>query len=50
MSLRVLFCVTLGVLVFKICAQEDEGGYTFVNKVRYPFSEFFDPFMGVSKK
>ncbi|KAH1023620.1 hypothetical protein HUJ04_012787 [Dendroctonus ponderosae] len=38
----------LGFLIFYKnvpCAGEEE--YTFVNKVRFPFSQFYDPFMGL---
>ncbi|CAH1133546.1 unnamed protein product [Ceutorhynchus assimilis] len=45
MNLRVLF-VALCAMCFESSIQAEDG-YTFINKVRFPFSQFFDPFMGL---
>ncbi|XP_060515934.1 uncharacterized protein LOC132695599 [Cylas formicarius] len=37
-------------LLHRVSAQiiaEDENGYTFINKVRFPYSAYYDPFVGL---
>ncbi|KAF7278811.1 hypothetical protein GWI33_007926 [Rhynchophorus ferrugineus] len=45
-SWRIVFVISIIVLLQ--CVQSEEhGGYTVINKVRYPYSAYYTPFMGL---
>lgn len=42
--------VIVGLIVLLQYGQcQEDGGYTVINKVRYPYSAYYTPFMGVCK-
>ncbi|XP_030748261.1 uncharacterized protein LOC115876583 [Sitophilus oryzae] len=47
MNSHILFLVVSIITLAKYTFSEDEGSYTFLNTVRYPYSAYYDPFMGL---